>query len=205
MWEAYEASLLGLCNLSKSGNSSAGKLQLSAKFGINSQNKMEYVNVFLYYGGKWDELNNYNDYSVSGILVPMECTYSKLVEMIVEELNWDPTKDAVSLQYQVNKNMPPIKIYNDHSISFYLELKKKDQDVTKYPLCVDVGPVSQDMEHISVLVYYGGKWDRFNNYSDYSATGILFPRECTYIKFVEMIVRDKLGHNKRCNKNTVSS
>lgn len=104
---------------------------------------MEYVNVFLYYGGKWDELNNYNDYSVSGILVPMECTYSKLVEMIVEELNWDPTKDAVSLQYQVNKNMPPIKIYNDHSISFYLELKKKDQDVTKYPLCVDVGPVSQ--------------------------------------------------------------
>lgn len=99
---------------------------------------MEHISVLVYYGGKWDRFNNYSDYSATGILFPRECTYIKFVEMIVKEINWGTTRDAIKIQYQVNKSMPLMRISNNNSVSFYLELKKKDRDVRKFPLCVDV-------------------------------------------------------------------
>ncbi|KAL2505595.1 Uncharacterized protein Adt_21216 [Abeliophyllum distichum] len=48
--------------------------------------------------------------------------------------------------------MAPIRITNDNSVFFYMELKRKDQQLTSYPLRVEVTPLLESFPDIHVLM-----------------------------------------------------
>ncbi|KAL2453321.1 Uncharacterized protein Adt_49179 [Abeliophyllum distichum] len=71
-------------------------------------------------------------------MIPKECTYTGLVKILFKELNKDPTKCTLSLQYQVMEKAPLLKINNNYSVAFYLNLKENERGVTKFPIFIDV-------------------------------------------------------------------
>ena len=42
------------------------------------------------------------------------------------------------IQYKVRDNYPPLKIQDDATLFFYLQLKKKESDFTKFSLCINI-------------------------------------------------------------------
>ncbi|KAL2522151.1 uncharacterized protein Fot_26074 [Forsythia ovata] len=46
------------------------------------------------------------------------------------------------------------------------------------------------MESINVLVYYDGVWDHARGFNGYSIVGIIVPFECSYAKFVDIIMKE---------------
>ncbi|KAL2483325.1 Uncharacterized protein Fot_44769 [Forsythia ovata] len=99
---------------------------------------MDDINVLVYYDGRWDEYCYYKDYFVVGIVIPIDCRYVVLVDLIMNELKRDRAHYDVTIQYQVVANGPLIRISGDSSVSFYKGIKKNESDSTKFPLCVDI-------------------------------------------------------------------
>ncbi|KAL2531569.1 Uncharacterized protein Adt_04920 [Abeliophyllum distichum] len=96
------------------------------------------INVLVYYDGSWDEYYYYKDYSVVGIVIPIDCSYVVLVDSIMKELKRDQAHYDVTIQYHVVANGPLIRISGDSSVSFYKGIKKNELDSTKFSLCVDI-------------------------------------------------------------------
>ncbi|KAL2505840.1 Uncharacterized protein Adt_21461 [Abeliophyllum distichum] len=96
------------------------------------------INVLIYYHGIWDEYCYYKDYSIVGIVKPIDCNYVVLVDLIMKELKRDQAHYDVTIQYQIVANGPLIRISGDSSVSFYKGIKKNKSDVTKFSLCVDI-------------------------------------------------------------------
>ena len=42
----------------------------------------------------------------------------------------------ITLQYQVDPGLHLVKIDNDNAVEFYVELKKRDATLTRFPLCI---------------------------------------------------------------------
>ncbi|KAL2526481.1 hypothetical protein Adt_11535 [Abeliophyllum distichum] len=53
-------------------------------------------------------------------------------------LKLDKRSSALSIQYAVIGCLSSMKITNDNALRFYLELKRKDQNLSSYPLQIDV-------------------------------------------------------------------
>ncbi|KAL2473762.1 Uncharacterized protein Fot_49498 [Forsythia ovata] len=98
---------------------------------------MDDINVLVYYDGRWDEYCYYKDYSVVGIVIPIDCSYVVLVDLIMNELKRDRAHYDVTIQYQVVANGPLIRISGDSSVSFYKGIKKNESDSTKFPKYVN--------------------------------------------------------------------
>ncbi|KAL2532589.1 Uncharacterized protein Adt_05940 [Abeliophyllum distichum] len=47
--------------------------------------------------------------------------------------------------------MAPMRITNDNSVLFYMKLKRKDQQLTSYPLRVEVAPLLESFPDMHVL------------------------------------------------------
>ncbi|KAL2532603.1 Uncharacterized protein Adt_05954 [Abeliophyllum distichum] len=105
---------------------------------------MESINVLVHYDGRWDQSRSYNDYSIIGLVIPLECSYKKLVDMILLELKRDHSQYAVSMHYQVFGNGPMIKICNDSSLYFFIQIKKNENDLNKFALCVEFEMVASN-------------------------------------------------------------
>ena len=73
-----------------------------------------------------------------GLLLPLDCNLDSLKKIVTNALQ--PRNDPVdmTLQYQVDRGLPPVKIENDNAVEFYVELKKRDATLTKFPLCIDM-------------------------------------------------------------------
>ncbi|KAL2472294.1 Uncharacterized protein Adt_40430 [Abeliophyllum distichum] len=112
---------------------------------------METVSVFVYYDGLWDQYRNYNDYSIVGLSIPLDCSYTKLVDMIMTELKQDQTTYAVTIHYQLLANGPLIKICSDTSMYFYIQVKKNETDLTKFTMCVDTEKVVCNEDNLTHL------------------------------------------------------
>ncbi|KAL2543636.1 Uncharacterized protein Fot_12869 [Forsythia ovata] len=112
---------------------------------------MEFISVLVYYDGEWDTTRTYNDYSIVGIIVPLDCSYGKLVDIIMKELKMDTTQYAVTVQYQVISNGPLIKVCSDSSVYFYIQVKKIELELTKLPLLVDIKKVACDEVNLMFL------------------------------------------------------
>ncbi|PON46988.1 hypothetical protein PanWU01x14_247330 [Parasponia andersonii] len=97
---------------------------------------MDSETVFVHYDGIWDKSENYVKFKMIGILLPIGCTFSKLLELISSELHLNVSVNNVKIEYQLMQDFPPIKIDSDDSTQFYLELKKKDKSLTSYLLCL---------------------------------------------------------------------
>jgi hypothetical protein len=71
-------------------------------------------------------------------LVDRRCNYVNLVDTVMTEFSFDPTRVAVSLTYVLNDNLPAFSIKNDRNVQSYLLLKEMDREPAKYPVIVDV-------------------------------------------------------------------
>lgn len=126
---------------------------------------MDKINVFICYGGKWTQDNEYTSDKMIGIVVPMDCTYNHLECMICSVMKVSASTQRVQIKYRVKKNLPLMEISDDISLTFYLELKRKDKDLASFPLCIDVTTVSKSHEIVFVnniqcleAVNYEKKW-----------------------------------------------
>ncbi|KAL2480110.1 Uncharacterized protein Adt_33076 [Abeliophyllum distichum] len=63
-------------------------------------------------------------------------------------LKLDKRSSALSIQYAVIGCLSSMKITNDNTLRFYLELKRKDQNLTSYPLQIDVTPSLESIHSI---------------------------------------------------------
>ncbi|XP_050217252.1 uncharacterized protein LOC126668077 [Mercurialis annua] len=86
--------------------------------------------------GKWVDTIKYDDFEVIGVLIPQDSSYLDLLQIIAQELQIDQGKHKIEIKYQVKIQYPPIKIIDNSSFKFYLEIKKKELDFTLYPLCI---------------------------------------------------------------------
>ncbi|KAM6544098.1 hypothetical protein CsatB_008545 [Cannabis sativa] len=98
---------------------------------------MERLPVLIKSNGQWNEDHNYVNYVASGEFIPTKCKYEELLQILLTSLGCENTSTTLQIQYQAKEGIPPIKICNDRSLYFYLELKMKETDFTTYPLCVN--------------------------------------------------------------------
>ncbi|KAM6543336.1 hypothetical protein CsatB_007783 [Cannabis sativa] len=98
---------------------------------------MERLPVLIKSNGQWNEDHNYVNYVASGEFKPTKCKYEELLQILLTSLGCENSSTTLQIQYQAKEGIPPIKICNDRSLYFYLELKMKETDFTTYPLCVN--------------------------------------------------------------------
>ncbi|XP_060959254.1 uncharacterized protein LOC133030506 [Cannabis sativa] len=98
---------------------------------------MERLPVLIKSNGQWNEDHNYVNYVASGEFIPTKCKYEELLQILLTSLGCENTRTTLQIQYQAKEGIPPIKICNDRSLYFYLELKMKETYFTTYPLCVN--------------------------------------------------------------------
>ena len=98
---------------------------------------METIPILIQSNEKWDDNKNYVDFEPSGELIPRNCKYEELVHTLLLQLRCNPATTQMQLQYQVKDDYPPLKIVDDASLLFYLQLKMNESDFTRYPLCVN--------------------------------------------------------------------
>lgn len=60
------------------------------------------------------------------------------MDMITAKLRVDGMGMCLKIEYVIDVEMSPMRITNDSSLFFYMELKRKDPRITAYPLRVDV-------------------------------------------------------------------
>ncbi|KAK1399453.1 SWIM-type domain-containing protein [Heracleum sosnowskyi] len=97
---------------------------------------MDSIPIILQHRGHWDDNSSYVNFQVCGLLIPTNCNYSNLVGMICNELNLQPQLTSMKIEYQVKDGYSPFNIVDDLQLMFYLELKKREEDFTMYPLCL---------------------------------------------------------------------
>ncbi|XP_050233390.2 uncharacterized protein LOC126681878 [Mercurialis annua] len=99
---------------------------------------MESIPVMIQHKGNWIEANQYADFEVIGVMIPQNSTYLDLLHIIAQEIQVNLEKQNIEIKYQVKIQYPALKISDDSSFRFYLEIKKKEIDFTMYPLCIVV-------------------------------------------------------------------
>ncbi|KAL2504648.1 zinc finger protein [Abeliophyllum distichum] len=112
---------------------------------------MASISVLVYFDSKWDSLRAYNAYSIFGIVIPVECSYMKLEEIIMNELKKDRSQFAIGIRYQIIENGPIIDVCRDSFVHFYIQIKKNDSDLMKFPLCVEIENVASSDDNLMCL------------------------------------------------------
>ncbi|KAK1369177.1 hypothetical protein POM88_035269 [Heracleum sosnowskyi] len=121
---------------------------LQYEFGLVDEPGLRYgLGLEVQHGGQWNENEIYVNFKVCGLLIPRNCTYSNLVGMIYNELRLHPESATLKIEYQVRDDYPPFNIVDDSQLLFYLELKKKEPDFTRYPLCLTNECVASNSLH----------------------------------------------------------
>ncbi|XP_060965394.1 uncharacterized protein LOC115720472 [Cannabis sativa] len=108
---------------------------------------MDVRTVILFYNGTWVDRTTYIDYEVEGILIPTDCSHYELSHIVYEALNLDRNKYTIDLQFQVTEGIPPIRIKDDSGCKFYEQIRRKNEDETKYPIFVNISTSTTDNEH----------------------------------------------------------
>ncbi|XP_050207758.1 uncharacterized protein LOC126657158 [Mercurialis annua] len=124
---------------------------------------MESLLVMVQHSGRWVETNRYDEFEVIGLMIPQDSTYLNLLKVISEELKFDLEKQKVEVKYQVKIQYPPLKIIDDSSFKFYLEIKKKELNFTMYPLCIMVSSDTTQLHKQSTSISTGISYSSYNN------------------------------------------
>ncbi|KAK1354916.1 hypothetical protein POM88_048172 [Heracleum sosnowskyi] len=106
---------------------------------------MDSIPIILKHSGHWDDNSSYVNFQVFGLLIPTNCNYSNLVGMICNELNLQPQLTSMKIEYQVKDGYPPFNIVDDLRLMFYIELKKREEDFTMYPLFAHTEDVASNL------------------------------------------------------------
>ncbi|XP_055961863.1 uncharacterized protein LOC126681856 [Mercurialis annua] len=97
---------------------------------------MENIMIFVHYNGEWNQNMEYKNFEAMGMLVRKESDYTEFLQILSQQLNMNHMSTCLDIKYQVKSNYPPMKITDNVSLSFYLELKKNTADCMMYPLCI---------------------------------------------------------------------
>lgn len=103
---------------------------------------MDVVNVFVVNG-----VDTFN------LLIHFSCTYALLVEMIVNQLKLDMRHLCVKIEYNVDVDISSIRITDNNSLQFYLELKRKDPRITVYVLHISLIDLLQSITVVGTVSY----------------------------------------------------
>ncbi|XP_047268041.1 uncharacterized protein LOC124898436 [Capsicum annuum] len=93
--------------------------------------------IMIWHLGKWTEDNKYNDYETEGIVLNEYASHRDLVELIGSQLMIDLRVKTVKIKYSVEGVNKLIEIHNDMGVKVYIQLKKLNNVLAKYPLCVN--------------------------------------------------------------------
>ena len=99
---------------------------------------MQIVPVFVHHKGKWNDVMDYIDFEVIRITMQINCSFDEVVKILSNQLQIDTELQEMIIQYKVKDAYPPLKIRDDGTLLFYLQLKMKESDFTKFPLCISV-------------------------------------------------------------------
>ena len=108
---------------------------------------MSSLTVFAQYDGQWNSKNEYVDFKMVGLLVPIDCNLISLKQLVANALQTMKLPSNITLQYQVDPGLPPMKLDNDNAVEFYVELKKRDSTLTRFPLCITISEESTCEPH----------------------------------------------------------
>ncbi|KAM6599242.1 hypothetical protein CsatA_018851 [Cannabis sativa] len=116
-----------------------------AKSGIRIGNTMleqrdrdRNIPLLVFYNGQFDDRMNYENYEASGHYISANCNYEDLQQKLKDVLECNQENTVLQLKYQVKEGYQPLRIKDDQSLHFYIQLKLKDPDFTTYPMCVNV-------------------------------------------------------------------
>ncbi|KAM6580961.1 hypothetical protein CsatA_004735 [Cannabis sativa] len=116
-----------------------------AKAGIRTGNTMleqrdrdRNIPFLVFYNGQFDDRMNYENYEASGHYISANSNYEDLQQKLKDVLECNQENTVLQLKYQVKEGYQPLRIKDDQSLHFYIQLKLKDPDFTTYPLCVNV-------------------------------------------------------------------
>ena len=97
---------------------------------------MSSLTVFAHYDGQWNSNNNYVDFKMVGLLVPIDSNLVILKQLVANALETSMPPSDIILQYQVDPGLSPMKLDNDSAVDFYVELKKGNSKLTRFSLCI---------------------------------------------------------------------
>ena len=102
-----------------------------------------------------------------GLLVLIDYNLVILKHLVAIALQTSMPTSDITLQYQMDQGLPPMKLDNESAVKFYMELKKRDSTVTRSPLCITKNRDSM-FEHLMSssnnqdLVDITPSWERAN-------------------------------------------
>ena len=99
---------------------------------------MQQLLVFIHYNGEWTDSFTFQNFQVTGIQIPTDCTYQNLINSISDRLKVQNEENEVQINYQVKQQYPRLAIEDDSSLHFYIQLKNTEADQTKFPLCITI-------------------------------------------------------------------
>ncbi|KAM6567513.1 hypothetical protein CsatA_026641 [Cannabis sativa] len=94
--------------------------------------------VFVYYNGTWVDRCNFVNFEVTGVLIPVSCSFKHLNTLIYDATKIDHHKHQLEIQFQPKQGIPPMRIKDENSLQFYIHLRKKCVDETLFPLLVTI-------------------------------------------------------------------
>ncbi|GER28378.1 two-component response regulator ARR2 [Striga asiatica] len=74
---------------------------------------------------------------------------SEFCNLVFDNLKLKSSTNRLELKYAVKEGYPPMSIYDDNSLAFYTELKSREADYAKFPICVVVEPLIDKRDKIS--------------------------------------------------------
>ncbi|XP_049345459.1 uncharacterized protein LOC125809976 [Solanum verrucosum] len=95
----------------------------------------EEIAILVQHDGKWDSEHNYNNFIVDGMTLKVSSNLDTILDEMTKILGVYASTDTIEIKYSVKQNYTPMKIYNDRSLRWYLDLKRKSS-FTDFPLCI---------------------------------------------------------------------
>ncbi|KAH0653220.1 hypothetical protein KY289_030898 [Solanum tuberosum] len=95
----------------------------------------EEIAILVQHNGKWDSEYNFNNFMVDGVTLKVDSNLDTIHNEITKILGVYASTDTIEIKYSVKQNYTPMKIYNDRSLRWYLDLKRKSS-FTDFPLCI---------------------------------------------------------------------
>lgn len=157
---------------------------------------MDNIPVIVQHGGHWDENTSYKSFKVFGLLLPSICDYTNLASMICNQLKLQPQSTSLLIQYQAKDEYPPFTIIDDQQLLFYIELKKREPDFSRYPLCLTIensimqpssifsrSETTVDVGHVMLQITEAASSNANNDITDEVSTNMV----ADYMDYAELV------------------
>ena len=78
--------------------------------------EMQQLLVFIHYNGEWTDSFTFQNFQVTGIQIPTDCTYQNLINSISDRLKVQNEENKVQINYQVKQQYSRLAIEDDSSL-----------------------------------------------------------------------------------------